>query len=119
MSDLSEAFAARILAIDGSDLDAADHEQTARLLFDVAVCAYGGTRQATVAAIIRWASPYDGGGKAGVIGAGLRVPAPVAALANGTAAHSYELDDTHDPSMSHPASVVVPAALAAAAATNS
>lgn len=119
MTDLSEALAARVLAIDAADLDAADHEQIARLLFDVAACAYGGTRQATVAAITRWARPYDGGGKAGVIGAGLRVPAPVAALANGTAAHSYELDDTHDPSMSHPASVVVPAALAAAAETNS
>ena len=119
MTDLSEAFAARILAIDGSALDAPDHEQIARLLFDVAACAYGGTRQATVAAISRWAAPYDGGGKAGVIGARLRVPAPVAALVNGTAAHSYELDDTHDPSMSHPASVVVPAALAVAAEANS
>ena len=51
--------------------------------------------------------------------AGVRVPAPVAALVNGTAAHSYELDDTHDPSMSHPASVVIPAALAVAAECDS
>jgi 2-methylcitrate dehydratase PrpD len=115
MTDLSASLAARILAIDGAALDAADREQIARLLFDVAACSCGGTRQETVAALIRWARPYAGAGKAGVVGAGFRVPTPVAALVNGTAAHSYELDDTHDATLSHPASVVVPAALAVAA----
>ncbi len=116
MTDLSAEFAAQILAIDPAALTAADREQISRLLFDVAACAYGGTSQPTVAALVRWAAHYAAAGKARVFGAGgLRVPAPVAALVNGTAAHSYELDDTHDPSMSHPASVVVPAALAVAA----
>jgi 2-methylcitrate dehydratase PrpD len=115
MADLSADFAARVLAITPSALAREDHEQVARLLYDVAGCAYGGTRQSTVAALVRWAQPYAGAGKAGVIASGVRVPAPVAALVNGTAAHSYELDDTHDPSMSHPASVVIPAALAVAA----
>src|SRR5262245_8445937 len=119
MSDLSARFADRILAMEGTALDAADREQIARLLFDVAACAYGGTRQETVAALIRWARPYRGAGKAGVVGAGFRVPAPVAALVNATAAHSYELDDTHDATLSHPASVVAPAALAVAAERNS
>ena len=119
MTDISAAFAERILAIAPTMLDSEDRAQVGRLLFDVAGCAYGGTRQQTVAAILRWASTYSGTGKAGLVGSGLRVPAPVAALANGTAAHSYELDDTHDSSMSHPASVVVPAALAVAAERNS
>jgi len=119
MTALSAKLAARILAVDAAALDAADRAQIARLLFDVAACAYGGTRQETVAALTRWAAPYGGAGRAGLIGSGLRVPAPVAALVNGTAAHSYELDDTHDASMSHPASVVVPAALAVAAECNS
>jgi 2-methylcitrate dehydratase PrpD len=119
MTDLSAQFAARMLAMDGAALDAADREQVARLLFDVTACAYGGTRQETVAALIRWARPYAGVGKAGVVGAGFRVPAPVATLVNGTAAHSYELDDTHDATLSHPASVVVPTALAFAAERNS
>ncbi|MEM9682154.1 MAG: MmgE/PrpD family protein, partial [Pseudomonadota bacterium] len=35
-----------------------------------------------------------------------------AALANGTSAHGYELDDTHEPSRSHPGAVVLSAALA-------
>lgn len=43
-----------------------------------------------------------------------RVPAPTAALVNGTAAHALDFDDTHLPSILHPSASVVPAALAAA-----
>ncbi len=45
-----------------------------------------------------------------------RVGRRVAALANGTAAHGIELDDTHDESFGHPGTVVIPAALAVAEA---
>jgi 2-methylcitrate dehydratase PrpD len=45
-----------------------------------------------------------------------RVGRRVAALANGTAAHGIELDDTHNESFSHPGTVVIPAALAVAEA---
>ena len=44
-------------------------------------------------------------------------PAPSAALVNGTLAHVLDFDDTHLPSVLHPAASVVPAALAAADAT--
>ena len=43
------------------------------------------------------------------------MPAQVAALVNGAAGHSYEFDDTHNASMSHPGAVIVPAVLAQAA----
>jgi 2-methylcitrate dehydratase PrpD len=43
-----------------------------------------------------------------------RVPMRAAALVNGAAAHAIELDDTHDESLSHPGSAVIPAALAVA-----
>ncbi len=119
MTDISATFAERILAIEPATLEAADHEQVGRLLFDVSACAYGGARQATVSALHRWAEAYAGAGRSGIVAAALRVPAPIAAFVNGTAAHSYELDDTHDASMSHPASVVIPAALAVAAECNS
>jgi 2-methylcitrate dehydratase PrpD len=45
----------------------------------------------------------------------MQVAPHIAALVNGAAAHSFELDDTHDGSMSHPGSVVFSAALATAA----
>ena len=56
MTDLSAKFAERILAIEPATLEAEDHEQVGRLLFDVSACAYGGTRQPTVAALCRWAA---------------------------------------------------------------
>ena len=45
-----------------------------------------------------------------------RVPAALAALANGTASHSFEMDDRQPASALHPGSSLVPAALAAAEA---
>lgn len=45
------------------------------------------------------------------------LPPSIAALVNGTAAHGFDLDDTHLPTMSHPGCVVIPAALAAAETT--
>ena len=53
-----------------------------------------------------------------IYGSRERVGRRVAALANGTAAHGIELDDTHDESFSHPGTVVIPAALAVAEARN-
>jgi 2-methylcitrate dehydratase PrpD len=47
------------------------------------------------------------------IGVPGRVPAALAALVNGTLAHSLDYDDTHLPSIVHPSASVVPAVLAA------
>lgn len=54
--------------------------------------------------------------EASIYGSQRRVPMRAAALVNGAAAHAIELDDTHDESLSHPGSVVIPAALAVAEA---
>jgi 2-methylcitrate dehydratase PrpD len=47
-----------------------------------------------------------------IIGSGRRAPAANAALVNGTLAHALDFDDTHLPSVLHPSSSVIPAALA-------
>ncbi|MBW2430731.1 MAG: MmgE/PrpD family protein [Deltaproteobacteria bacterium] len=49
-----------------------------------------------------------------VIGTNIKVSPPYAALANGTAAHSLELDDVVNEASLHPAVAIMPAALAAA-----
>jgi 2-methylcitrate dehydratase PrpD len=49
-----------------------------------------------------------------VIGTNIRVSPPLAALANGTAAHSLELDDVVNEASLHPAVAIMPAAMAAA-----
>ena len=47
-----------------------------------------------------------------IIGTRSRVPAPVAALANGALAHGLDFDDTHTASITHASACVVPPALA-------
>lgn len=71
-------------------------------------------RLATSTAVTGYALDQGGSPRAGIIGTRERVPAPLAALANGVLAHSLDYDDTHLPSILHPSAVVVPAALAAA-----
>ncbi|WP_419911451.1 MmgE/PrpD family protein [Candidatus Poriferisodalis sp.] len=55
-----------------------------------------------------------GGPRSSSIICGDRTTAAMAAFANGTAAHAFELDDVHEESISHPGAVVVPAVLALA-----
>jgi 2-methylcitrate dehydratase PrpD len=47
-----------------------------------------------------------------VIGSDNKFPAPLAAMANATMAHTPDFDDTHGESIIHPSSVVVPTSLA-------
>lgn len=93
---LREDVARRVLDVIGNSL-AATGEPSARAVTAV-VRGWGGTEEAVA------------------IGTGLRVPAAAAALVNGTLAHSLDFDDTHLPSVLHPSSPVVPAALAVAEA---
>ncbi|MFD0480227.1 MmgE/PrpD family protein [Nonomuraea thailandensis] len=87
----------------------------ARRVLDVlgnSLAATGQPAAKAVTAVVRgW-----GSGEATAIGTRLRTPAAAAALVNGTLAHSLDFDDTHLPSVLHPSSPVVPAALAVAEA---
>jgi 2-methylcitrate dehydratase PrpD len=51
-----------------------------------------------------------------VIGHGFRVPALMAAFANGSMAHALDFEDAHDRSLMHPNAATIPAALAIAEA---
>lgn len=55
-----------------------------------------------------------GGRSDAAIVGGPRVPAPIAALANGYYGHVLEYDDTHDDAVLHAGAAAIPAALAAA-----
>ncbi|WP_419944407.1 MmgE/PrpD family protein [Candidatus Poriferisodalis sp.] len=60
-----------------------------------------------------YARQTGGSGSSPIVGGG-RTTAPMAAFANGAAAHAFELDDVHEESISHPGAVVIPAVLALA-----
>ena len=59
-----------------------------------------------------------GGGPCSVLGFARAAPPAQAALCNGTAIHGFELDDLLPASIVHPGTVIVPAVLAAAEASN-
>lgn len=113
-AELTGATADVIAAIGADRLSDGDLDQLDRLIFDASACALGAVGLPWVAATRRWAEESGGRGPAAAVGSAYRFPSTVAALVNGTAVHSFELDDTHDASLSHPASVTVTTALAVA-----
>ncbi|MGE5286177.1 MAG: MmgE/PrpD family protein [Micromonosporaceae bacterium] len=89
--------------------------QRARLLLAdyLAVASTGAS--ADSALVARNALLAASAGPAVVVGTGETAAVRDAALLNGISAHSLELDDTHEPSSSHPGTVIWTALLAAAA----
>ncbi|MFE2336720.1 MmgE/PrpD family protein [Streptomyces coelicoflavus] len=93
-SDVRHDMAERVLDLLGNSLAAVPTDVATAI--SATTRSWGGTPQATV------------------IGSAERLPAPSAALVNGTLAHSLDFDDTHLPSILHPTASVLPAALAVA-----
>jgi 2-methylcitrate dehydratase PrpD len=103
--------AARIAA-DGVSAELAD-DVVARTV-DVLGNCLAATREEPARIVGAVVGAWGGGGQATAVGRPEPLPAPSAALVNGTLAHSLDFDDTHLPSVLHPSSSVVPAALATA-----
>ncbi len=85
------------------------------VLDSVGCCIFGATlpwsRQVAALALAEGARP-----KASILGTSHRTSAALAALANGTAGHAFELDDIHRGAILHSGSLAFPAALAIAEA---
>ncbi|WP_270937228.1 MmgE/PrpD family protein, partial [Falsiroseomonas oryzae] len=85
-------------------------------ILDTLAVMLAGQNEPGVRAVRRAASGWAAGG-CFVAGSHEGLPAPAAALVNGTAAHAIDYDDVLEPSMSHPSAALVPALLALAEAT--
>ncbi len=86
-------------------------------LSDTVACnLFGVDHEAT--RIVRKVVMAWGEGASTVIGIGRRVPAPWAALVNGTATHAHDLDDHELAAITHPSAVLLPALLAVAEERN-
>lgn len=92
------------------------HSVRQRVL-DILGIAVAASTLPTSAAVRDYALAQRGRGEATAIGIAEPLPAALAALVNGTLAHSLDFDDTHLPSVLHPSASVVPTALAAAEAS--
>jgi 2-methylcitrate dehydratase PrpD len=74
------------------------------------------SRLDTSRAVRSYATEQGGRPEAHAVGVAEPLPAELAALVNGTLAHSLDYDDTHLPSVLHPSASIVPASLAVAQA---
>ncbi len=114
---ISLTLAEEALNFNADQLSSEDLEQLQKLLLDYAGVTLCGAVQPWGRTLTDWATAHGADGKVLLIGSGRRAGANAAAMVNGTSAHGYELDDTHDKSMSHPGAVVITAALAAGTET--
>jgi len=81
-------------------------------LIDTFAAMISGSRLLPGQRAIAYVKPQGGTPLAGVIGTRIVTTPVLAALANGMFGHADETDDTHPPSLTHPGTSVVPAALA-------
>jgi 2-methylcitrate dehydratase PrpD len=83
-------------------------------LLDTFGCALFGSTLPWARIIADFAEDLGGRQESSIWGRHSKISAPNAVLANGTAVHSFELDDLHKTSIVHPGGIAVPPALAMA-----
>jgi 2-methylcitrate dehydratase PrpD len=104
----------RLHALKYAELSDSAVEHTEWCLLDTLGCALFGSQQPWGRIMAEEMLAERPAGHASVLGHAGTLPAPAAALCNGTASHGFELDDLLDEAIVHPGAIVVPAALAAA-----
>lgn len=112
---MTAQLADHVATIANTPLAAADMEAVRTLLLDNFIVSLWGATRPWTREIARWTQRFAGTGASPVLGGGWSADPSMAALVHGTAAHSFELDDTHDETLSHPGAAIIPAALALAA----
>lgn len=89
-------------------------EQAKRCIIDWFGVAIGGSREAVTKILIDYVEMIGGNPQATIIGSGLKTNVINAALVNGAMSHVLDYDDTHEASLVHPSSPLVPSILAVA-----
>ncbi|UCF92500.1 MAG: MmgE/PrpD family protein [Desulfobacterales bacterium] len=89
-------------------------ERVKLCILDTLGCALFGSTLPWAKIVAEFAQDLGGKQEATIWGRDFKVSAANAALANGTAVHSFELDDLHKVSIVHPGAIAIPPALAMA-----
>jgi 2-methylcitrate dehydratase PrpD len=112
---ISETLAQNIYEMSFEDLpDEVKEEAKLRILDIIAVTVPAWDLEEPARIAGEYAHRFGGAEEATIMTAGYRVPAHMAAFANGVAGHCLELDDDHNTMVGHPGVPTVPAVLAAA-----
>ena len=86
-------------------------ERSKRAVLDTIGCMLVGVEEPVARNAIKTVLPW-GQGNSGVVGTNIFLPAPWAALVNGSAAKAFDYDDWDDPSLVHTSSTLLPGILA-------
>ncbi|MFG3618630.1 MmgE/PrpD family protein [Nocardia sp. NPDC047654] len=108
-------IARHVVAVAETPPQPRDAEALRRLLLDNFIVSLWGTTRPVVTELADWTARFAGTGDSHVLGREWTTDPSIAALVHGTAAHAFELDDTHNATASHPGSVIMAVALAVAA----
>lgn len=113
-SDLTQDIVTQCLDIDVTDITLETRNRAEILLRDLLGVLLASRNSTESSLMVCDFVDLYGTGPTTVVGQEKRVPAPVAAFANGTISHGIELDDTHSGASLHPGAVIFPTALAMA-----
>ncbi|MDP6482708.1 MAG: MmgE/PrpD family protein [Nitrospinota bacterium] len=116
MATYSRQLAEWVLGLEYEEIPPEVIESAKTAFLDILGIALASSGMEFGRAAVALACDLGTGEEASVLGSDHRLPAPNAALANGTLAHGLDYDDTHAESVIHASACVVPAALAAAEA---
>ena len=115
MKSISESFADFIIRTRFEDLGEEVVQQAKKLILDlVGVSLAGYATMEFPKIVVAYLADLGGKPEATMVRTKRKVPAVHAALANATCAHALDMDDGHRFAASHPGTVVIPAAVAAA-----
>jgi 2-methylcitrate dehydratase PrpD len=115
---LTAWLGAYIASGDPTELHPVAVESVRHLILDCVGCMLAGASEPASRIVTSSVKSWGGNPVAAVIGGGVRTSPVAAALANGTAAHALDLDDSHHPGFLHPSAPLFPALLATAEACN-
>jgi len=96
------------------DIPVSSLRATKREVLDILGTTLAGNLAPGCPQVVSLVQEWGGAEESTILGYGRKVPSPFAALANGTMAHAWDFDDTHDRAVLHAGVSVIPAALAAA-----
>jgi 2-methylcitrate dehydratase PrpD len=99
------------------DLPHGVRHEAKRTLLNSLGAAFAGCRDAAVDHALAVLQPFSGPAEATIVGRSERTDALTAAFVNGVSANVLDFDDTHHPTIIHPAAPVAPALLALAERT--
>src|SRR3984957_15149376 len=115
-TDVTRQLAEFVVASHWRDIPPAVRREGIRGLLNYVGCALGGCGDEAIALAIRVLTPSFGVPQAGIIGRTERCDMLNAAFLNGASANVLEYDDTHLPTVMHPAAPVAPGLFALAEA---